>query len=54
MILPAHRAAEVRPEAARYAGAAVADVDPARFGAPEERRRLLARWQRDIADSRRR
>ena len=54
LILPAHRAAEVRPEAARYASVQVADVDPARFGAPDERRRLLARWQRDIADSRRR
>ena len=27
------------------------DVDPARFGAPEERKRLLARWQREIGDS---
>jgi hypothetical protein len=29
----------------------VADIDPARFGAPAERRRLLARWQREIGDS---
>jgi len=51
LILPANRQAEIRPEAARYAGAKVADIDPARFGSPAERRRLLARWQREIGDS---
>ena len=51
LILPANRDAAVRPEAARYATANVVDVDPARFGAPAERRRLLARWQREIGDS---
>jgi iron(III) transport system substrate-binding protein len=50
LILPANRAAEVRPEAARYADATVLDLDPAKFGAPAEKRRLLARWQREIGD----
>ncbi|MEP7328062.1 MAG: ABC transporter substrate-binding protein [Betaproteobacteria bacterium] len=51
LIIPANASASIRPEAARYANAATLDVDPARFGAPEERRRLLARWQREIGDS---
>jgi iron(III) transport system substrate-binding protein len=51
LILPANRLAEVRPEAARYAAAAVVEIAPARFGAPAERKRLLARWQREIGDS---
>jgi|APFre7841882630_1041343.scaffolds.fasta_scaffold19248_3 iron(III) transport system substrate-binding protein len=51
LILPANRFAEVRPEAARYANARVIDVDPARFGAPAEKKRLLARWQREIGDA---
>jgi iron(III) transport system substrate-binding protein len=53
LILPANREAQVRPEAARYASARVVDVDPARFGAPAEKKRLLARWQREIGDARR-
>ncbi len=51
LIIPANAAAVIRPEAARYANAATLDVDPARFGAPEERKRLLARWQREIGDA---
>jgi iron(III) transport system substrate-binding protein len=51
LILPANRAAETRPEAARYAGAAVLDLDPAKFGAPAEKKRLLGRWQREIGDA---
>ena len=51
LILPANKSAEIRAEAARYAGAARVDVDPARFGAPAEKRRLLARWQREIGDA---
>jgi iron(III) transport system substrate-binding protein len=51
LLLPAHRGATVRPEAARYADAKMIDVDPARFGNPDERRRLLARWQREIGDA---
>ena len=43
--------ATIRPEAARFANAKMVDVDPARFGAPDERKRLLARWQREIGDS---
>jgi iron(III) transport system substrate-binding protein len=50
-LLPANRAAQIRPEAARYANVKVVDVDPARFGAPAERKRLLARWQREIGDA---
>ena len=41
----------MRPEAARYADTAVVDVDPAKFGAPAERKRLLARWQKEIGDA---
>lgn len=51
LILPANRAAEVRPEAARYNAAPSVDIDAARFGAPAEKKRLLARWQREIGDS---
>jgi iron(III) transport system substrate-binding protein len=51
LILPANRLAEVRPEAARYANARMVAIDPAKFGNPDERRRLLARWQREIGDS---
>jgi iron(III) transport system substrate-binding protein len=51
LILPANKSAEIRPEAARYAGAAMVDVDPSKFGAPAEKRRLLARWQREIGDA---
>ena len=51
LILPANRSAEIRAEAARYAGAVTVDVDPARFGTPAEKKRLLARWQREIGDA---
>jgi iron(III) transport system substrate-binding protein len=51
LILPANRTAEVRPEAARYANVPMIDLDPAKFGAPAEKRRLLARWQREIGDA---
>lgn len=52
LILPANAKAEVRPEAARFADVPTVNVDPARFGAPAERQRLLARWQREIGDAR--
>lgn len=51
LIIPANASATIKPEAARYANAASLDVDPGKFGAPAERRRLLARWQREIGDS---
>lgn len=51
LLLPAHRTAEIRPEAARYANVPMVDVDPAKFGAPAERKRLLARWQKEIGDA---
>ena len=51
LILPANRSAEIRPEAARYASARVIDLDPVKFGAPAEKRRLLARWQREVGDA---
>jgi iron(III) transport system substrate-binding protein len=51
LILPANRSADIRPEAARYANVPTVDVDPAKFGAPTERRRLLARWQKEIGDA---
>jgi len=50
LILPANRRADVRPEAARFATAPVIDADPAKFGAPAEKKRLLARWQREVGD----
>ena len=50
-ILPARAAATIRPQAARFAQAATLDVDPMRFGQPDERKRLLARWQREIGDA---
>ena len=51
LIIPANARAEMRPEAARYANVKVLDLDPERFGNPVERRRLLARWQKDIGDA---
>jgi iron(III) transport system substrate-binding protein len=51
LLLPAHKAAEIRPEAARYANAPVIDVDAAKFGVPAEKKRLLARWQSEIGDA---
>lgn len=51
LIVPANASATIRPEAARFAQAAALDVDPMKFGQPEERKRLLARWQRDIGDA---
>jgi iron(III) transport system substrate-binding protein len=53
LLLPANGAAEIRPEAARYANAPMIDIDPAKFGAPAEKRRILARWQKEIGDARR-
>jgi len=51
LIIPANASATVRPEAARFATAPMLDVDPMRFGQPAERKRLLARWQREIGDA---
>ena len=50
LIIPANASATIRPEAAKFAKAATLDVDPIRFGQPAERKRLLARWQREIGD----
>jgi iron(III) transport system substrate-binding protein len=51
LIVPAHARAEIRPEAAAFANVKTLDVDPAKFGDPEMRRRLLTRWQKEIGDS---
>ena len=51
LIIPANARAALRPEAARFADARTQDVDSARFGDPELRKRLLARWQREIGDA---
>lgn len=51
LLLPANRNAQIRPEAARYASVPMVDVVPAKFGAPAERKRLLARWQKEIGDA---
>ena len=51
LIIPANATAAIRPEAARFANVATVDVDPLKFGQPDERKRLLARWQREIGDA---
>jgi iron(III) transport system substrate-binding protein len=51
LILPANMTAEIRPEAARYSSVLAIDADPAKFGTPAEKKRLLARWQREIGDA---
>jgi len=51
LLVPAHARAEIRAEAAAFADVRTLYVDPVKFGNPEERRRLLARWQREIGDS---
>jgi iron(III) transport system substrate-binding protein len=51
LLVPAHAKAEMRAEAAAFASIKMLDVDPAKFGNPDERRRLLSRWQREIGDS---
>ena len=51
LILPANAAVMNRLEATRFAQAATLDVDPMKFGQPDERKRLLARWQREIGDA---
>jgi iron(III) transport system substrate-binding protein len=51
LLVPAHARAEIRAEAAAFANVKTLDVDPAKFGDPDLRKRLLARWQREIGDS---
>lgn len=51
LILPANRSAEVRPEAARYANAKIVGIDFEKLSAPAEKKRLLARWQKEIGDA---
>jgi len=51
LLLPAHAKAEIRAEAAAFANVKTVDVDPVKFGDPDLRKRLLARWQREIGDS---
>jgi iron(III) transport system substrate-binding protein len=51
LLIPAHARAEVRAEAAAFATVRTLDMDPSKFGDPEVRRRLLARWQKEIGDS---
>jgi iron(III) transport system substrate-binding protein len=51
LIIPANATAVIRPEAARFAQLTTVDVNPSKYGRPEERRRLLARWQREIGDA---
>jgi iron(III) transport system substrate-binding protein len=51
LILPANKAAEIRAEAARYAEVPTIDFDPAQYSSPSEKKRLLARWQREIGDA---
>ena len=49
IIIPANAKATIRPEAAKFAQAKTLDVDPMKFGQPSERKRLLERWQKEIA-----
>ncbi len=51
LLVPAHAKAEIRAEAAAFANVKTLDVDPAKFGDPELRKRLLSRWQKEIGDS---
>jgi iron(III) transport system substrate-binding protein len=51
LLLPANAQAEIRAEAAAFANVKTLDVDPVKFGNPELRKRLLARWQKEIGDS---
>ena len=51
LLVPAHARAEIRAEAAVFANVKTLDVDPAKFGDPELRKRLLTRWQKEIGDS---
>jgi iron(III) transport system substrate-binding protein len=51
LLIPANAGAQIRPEAAAFANVHTLDVDPLKFGDPDERRRLLARWQREIGDA---
>jgi iron(III) transport system substrate-binding protein len=51
LLVPAHARAEIRAEAAAFANVRTLDVDPGKFGNPDERKRLLARWQKEIGDS---
>ena len=51
LLVPAHALAEIRAEAAVFANVKTLDVDPAKFGDPELRKRLLTRWQKEIGDS---
>jgi iron(III) transport system substrate-binding protein len=51
LLVPANARAEIRAEAAAFANVKTLDVDPAKFGNPELRKRLLARWQKEIGDS---
>src|SRR4030095_16335060 len=50
LIIPANASATLRAERAKFAQVTALDVDPLKFGLPEERKRLLARWQREIGD----
>ena len=51
LLVPANAKAEIRAEAAVFANVKTLDVDPSKFGDPELRKRLLARWQKEIGDS---
>jgi iron(III) transport system substrate-binding protein len=51
LLVPAHARAEIRAEAAAFVNVRTLDVDAGKFGNPEERKRLLARWQKEIGDS---
>ena len=51
LLIPAHTKAVIQREAAVFANVKTVDVDPAKFGDPDVRRRLLARWQKEIGDS---
>ncbi len=51
LLIPANAKAEIRREAAAFANVKTVDVDPAKFGDPDMRRRLLSRWQKEIGDS---
>jgi len=46
--VPANKSVKLPPDIAKLVEAKLIDYDFAKFGAPDERRRLLARWDREV------
>jgi iron(III) transport system substrate-binding protein len=46
--LPSHKAAKVDPRVPDFKKIRFIDYDYARYGASAERRRLIAKWEKDV------